>query len=218
MKPRVLCLGAGGHASVVIDLLQRLSERGQAEPVGIIAPEGERDVLGVPVLGSDDDLECVATQTEADHFIVGIGATRAAGTLRTRLFDRGVEAGLRPFAAIHPSAVVAASAVIEPGAVVMAGAVVQARARICVNAIVNTRAAIDHDCIVGAHAHVAPGVTCSGGVTIGAGAHLGTGAVVIENVAIGPGATVGAGSVVLSDCAAGVTVVGVPARPKTKKR
>jgi len=43
---------------------------------------------------------------------------------------------------------------------------------------------------------------------------VGAGAVVIPNVRIGAGALVAAGAVVIGDVAAGVTVLGVPARPR----
>ena len=51
------------------------------------------------------------------------------------------------------------------------------------------------------------------GPVIGREAHIGTGAKVIGSVTVGDGAIVGANAVVTSDVAAGVTVVGQPARP-----
>lgn len=214
MTIRVLCFGAGGHASVVVDLLQRLHRTQPIEIAGIVArePVGS-DVLGVPVLGTDDELKTVIEASGATHFVVAIGTTKGGNRLRKELFDLGSAAGLEPFTAIHSSAIVAESAVVGPGSVVMAGVVIQPRCRIGANAIINTRASIDHDCIVADHAHVAPGVVCSGSVSIGAGAHIGVGAVILQNVQIGSDATVGAGATVIRDCKAGATVVGLPARP-----
>jgi serine O-acetyltransferase len=51
------------------------------------------------------------------------------------------------------------------------------------------------------------------GPTVGQGVRIGTGAKLIGPVKIGERATVGAGAIVVEDVAAGVTVVGVPARP-----
>lgn len=50
-------------------------------------------------------------------------------------------------------------------------------------------------------------------VTIGANVWIGGGARIMPGVTIGDDAIVGAGAVVIRDVAAGVTVVGVPARP-----
>jgi serine acetyltransferase len=60
-------------------------------------------------------------------------------------------------------------------------------------------------------------VNISGGVDIGRGVLVGTGAQILQYVRVGDGATVGAGAVVRSDVPAGVTVVGIPAKPLEKK-
>lgn len=49
------------------------------------------------------------------------------------------------------------------------------------------------------------------------GASIGSGAVILCGLTIGEGARVGAGAVVVEDVPAGVTVVGVPARPLPAK-
>ena len=64
-------------------------------------------------------------------------------------------------------------------------------------AIVNTGAIVEHDCAVGAAAHIAPRATLGGDVTVGDGAHVGMGAVVVEGVRLGAGAFVAAGAVVV---------------------
>ena len=95
----------------------------------------------------------------------------------------------------------------------MPGAVVNALAHLERGVIVNTHASIDHDCRIGAFAHVAPGVALAGDVTVGEGALIGIGAAVVPGRTIGAWSTVGAGASVVGDVAPGETVVGVPARP-----
>ena len=51
-------------------------------------------------------------------------------------------------------------------------------------------------------------------VTIGADVWIGAGAIVLPGVSIGEGAIVGAGAVVTRDVAAGITVIGNPARAR----
>jgi UDP-perosamine 4-acetyltransferase len=208
---RILCLGAGGHAAVLLDAVRSMG--GDASLVGLVTHDGAHgDVLGVPALGRDEELAAIARRTEASWFIVGVGTIKGGGTLRERLFSLAQATGLRPYTVMHPSAVVAGSAVVEAGAQIMAGAVIQARARIGENAIVNTRAGIDHDCAIGAHAHIAPGATLSGSVRVGRCSHVGAGATVRQGVTIGDGATIGIGAALIRDCPAHAVMLGVPAR------
>lgn len=214
---RIVCFGSGGHAAVLLDVLQLMAARASLEVVGLIDCGGRgRSTLGVPVIGTDDDLPRLISTMAITHFIVGVGTVRGGCTLRPRLLAQAVEAGLHPFTAIHPSAIVARSAEIGPGSAIMAGAVIQPRVRIGANVIINTRASIDHDCVIADHVHVAPGVVCSGGVQIGERAHLGTGSIVVGNLRIGACATVGAGSTLICDCPPDTTVYGSPARPTVR--
>jgi UDP-perosamine 4-acetyltransferase len=206
---RVVGLGAGGHAAVVVDILRASGN----DVIGLLDPDTSlkgASVEGAPVLGGDELLAQLRDR-DVEGFFVGVGSTGNAAA-RRRLYTLGREAGLVPIAAVHPGAVVAGSATLAAGVTVMAGAVINPRARLGENAIVNTAAVVDHDCIIGDHAHVAPGAVLGGGVVLGEAAHVGIGAVVREQCAIGAAAVVGAGAVVISDVPGGLTVVGIPAR------
>ncbi|WP_420963329.1 acetyltransferase [Brucella sp. IR073] len=213
MSIRVICIGAGGHAAVVVDLLQRLSERSEISLAGLVTPDGSgAPVLGVDVIGADGDLGRLIAQHDLTHFIVAVGSTRGGQNIRASLYRLAAEKGLAPLTAVHPDAVVAPSARLGEGTVIMAGAVVQARTVIGNNVIINTRASIDHDCEVGANVHIAPGAVLSGGVRLGDDVHIGTGAVIIENVRVGAGTTVAAGATVVRNCGERQLLVGTPAR------
>lgn len=208
MNLPVIVLGRGGHAKVLIEALLA----NDAVIAGIVdrdpALHGET-ILGVPVIGGDEivgEYPCDAVQ-----LVNGIGSVKAP-QLRTAIFGKFSALGYTFARVVHPSAVVASDVQLDEGAQVMAGAVIQPGSRIGCNVIINTRASVDHDCVIHDHAHIAPGVTLSGGVSVGAGSHVGTGATVIQGVTIGAGSTVGAGALVLKDVSEGLTVVGVPAK------
>jgi UDP-perosamine 4-acetyltransferase len=98
------------------------------------------------------------------------------------------------------------------GVQIMAGTVVQPGSKIGDNTILNTRSSVDHDCEIGAHVHIAPGVTLSGGVRVHDDAHIGAGAVLIQGVEVGASSLVAAGSVVIHAVPANTRVAGMPAR------
>ena len=209
-RTRVLGLGAGGHAKVVLEILVDL---GGIDVVGLLDPRPElweTTVLGVPVLG-DDSLLPVHYHAGVSHVFIGLGSASDTRP-RRRLYERAGELGFDVVAAVHQSAVVSRSARIGSGATILAGAVVNADAELGENVIVNTNAVVEHDCRVANHVHVASGAVVASGVRIGDGVHVGAGATVIQGVEIGDGAVVGAGAVVVGDVQPSAVVAGVPAR------
>lgn len=206
-KP-VILLGAGGHAKVLLDILLEQN----AEILGIAEKDGAKrqtDLYGIPIIGSDSDVECYSPdEIELVNGIGSIGST----ALRKRIYEKYKTRGYRFQQVIHSSAVISRRAALSEGVQVAAGAVINIGTRIGENSIVNTNVSADHDCVIGAHVHIAPGVTLSGGVTVGDGSHIGTGANVVQGVHIGKGVIVGAGALVLRDVDDGVLVCGVPAK------
>ena len=208
MSMPVIVLGAGGHAKVLINALQLCT----IEILGITDPDpaliGQK-VLGVSILGSDDELKKYSA--DKVQLVNGLGSVRLPES-RCRIFDECKRMGFTFATVVHPSAIVADDARIGEGSQIMAGAVLQPGICLGVNVVINTRASLDHDCHIGSHTHIAPGVTLSGDVYVGKGAHVGTGASVIQGVRIGEDSLVGAGSVVLKDIASGVKAFGCPAK------
>jgi sugar O-acyltransferase (sialic acid O-acetyltransferase NeuD family) len=207
IKP-VIVLGAGGHAKVLINALQLSS----VEILGITDPDpalvGQK-VLGVPIIGTDDELQ--NHSAEKVQLVNGLGSVDLP-MARCRLFDECKKLGFVFATVIHPAAVVASDVEIGEGSQVMAGAVLQPGACIGYNVIINTRASVDHDCHIGNHTHIAPGVTLSGEVIVGSGSHVGSGSSVVQGVSVGDSCLVGAGSVVLKDLPSGVKAYGCPAK------
>ncbi len=206
-----LILGGGGHAKVVIDALL---QAGTAGPLAILDPDESRwgeKLMGVPILGGDERLAELVKEG-ADRFTVGLGGVGDTRP-RQRLFELGLGHGLEPVTVIHPAAVVSDFAALGPGSQIMAGGVIHAGARLGANVIVNSGAIVEHDCKIGDHVHLASGATLSGLVRVGEGAHIGTGASVKHGIVIGKRAVVGAGAAVVKDVPAGMTVIGVPAKP-----
>lgn len=205
---RVVVLGGGGHARVVIDVLRAAGWT----VAGYTDPGARRgaEIDGAPCLGGDDDLAAIAAEGVA-YAALGIGDNR----LRSRLLDRIRERGLSPVTAVHPAATISPAARLGEGVVVMAGAVVNPGTVVEDAAVVNTSASVDHDCRLGRAVHVAPGARLAGSVTVGAETLVGVGAVVGRGLplAIGEGVVIGSGSVVVADLPDGVVVAGNPARP-----
>jgi sugar O-acyltransferase (sialic acid O-acetyltransferase NeuD family) len=207
---QVIGVGAGGHARMIIEILQLAKGY---EVVGLLDPRPDlarKEVLGVPVLGNDELLPQLYAQGVC-HAFIGLGGT-GDNRPRQRLYEIVRAHSFEAVRAIHPRAIIAQSAEIGPGATIMAGAIINASARLGQNVIVNTGAVVEHDCILEDHVHVATAASLASTVHVMEGAHIGLGARIRQCVRIGRNAVVGAGAVVVNDIPDEVVVVGVPAR------
>lgn len=210
---RIIVIGCGGHAKVVLDALQTMGTPADA----LVIEESQREqatslagLFDVKQILTDRML-LAGSDRQSAALVNGVGSV-ADTLLRKRIHETFLAAGFRFAEVIHPSAVVSRHAQLDQGAQIMAGAILHAGASIGANVIINTGALVDHDCCIGAHTHVAPAAALSGGVQIGQGCHIGTGACIIQGVQIGDGCVIGAGAVVIRNVESNQTVVGVPAR------
>ena len=209
---RIVIVGAGGHAKVVLD---SLVASGVYEIVGLTDSDQSKWgtlVGGYPVLGDDDVLPTLRGEG-VDGAIIALGSNR----MRACLFEHAMTLGFKMVNAIHPRSWASSSAQIGDGVVVMAGAVINSDAKVGNNVIINTGATVDHDCRIGDHAHIAPGCHLGGNVQVGTGTLVGIGASVIPDKRIGQWSIVGAGAVVVRDLPDNCVAIGVPATIKDRK-
>lgn len=195
-----------GHANVVLDLFA-----GKHEFVGLLDdwPENATRTIGsLRVIGGTADLSRLAAEG-VEGVVLGFGAARGRGAI----LDAIEAAGLALPTLVHPTAFVAASATLAAGVQVMPRASVGPNARVGRGVLVNTGATLDHDVLVADGAVIDPGAILTGRVRVGSEVEIGSGAVLVPDSVVGAGATVGAGAVVVRPVEAGITVVGVPARP-----
>ena len=205
----VVVLGAGSHAKIVIEILQKNQH---FDLVGLLdknpALVGE-NIFGVPIVGNDDRLLQMQNKGVV-HFAIGIAGTGYTGN-RQKLYEYAINCGMQPINTIHEETIISPSVQFNNGITISGGVIINAGASVGTNVLINTGAIVEHDCIVGNHVHIATGARIAGAVTIGAGTHIGIGATVKQCLTIGDNVIVGAGAVVIDNIPSNVMVVGVPA-------
>lgn len=211
MCEQLVIFGAGGHAKVVVDAIERQGRYEIAFLADAAVDRVGMTVAGYSVIGEEEGFS--APSKGIRHAIIAIGNNEA----RKRVAEVATSAGFDLVTVIHPAAVTAPTARIGVGTLVMPGCVINADAYVGNNVIVNTGAVVEHDCVVGDDVHIAPNATLCGGVQVGPLSLVGAGATVLVGVRVGAGAVIGAGSTVLYDVPDGKCAVGTPCRILEKK-
>ena len=210
---RVVVLGAGGHARVVLALLTSAKSY---EVVAVLDDDAAKWGSSLDGISISGPIDAVA-DVPHDLAVIAVGDNRQRREISQRVQVRWATL-------IHPHSWVEKGVEIGEGSVVLAGSVVQPGSQIGAHVVLNSGVIVDHDCTVAAFSHLAPGVAVAGSVAIGEGVLMGVGSAAVPGASIGSWSRVGAGAVVVTDIPAGVDAVGVPARvvvmvkPFTKAR
>lgn len=213
MNKKILLIGGGGHCKSVLDSLLELNKYLE---VGIIDKKDNigSSVLGVPVVGCDDDLSVLFNDGYKYAFVT-VGSI-GNPSLRIKLFNILNEIGYEIPSIVDSSAKVSKYAKIEQGVFVGKQSLVNAGSLIQKGAIINSGTIIEHDCQIGTFAHIAPGAVLGGGVTVGENSHIGSSVTIKQQVNIGSNSIIGMGSVVLQNIADSIMAYGNPCREVKK--
>jgi UDP-perosamine 4-acetyltransferase len=204
-KNKLIILGAGGHAKVIIDILKDSNIYDIIGCLDISFPG--KEISGVQVIGDDSKLPQLLSDG-IRHAFVAVGDNR----LRDKLSHQVTKLGFELINAISVHSVISPSTRLGHGIAIMPGAVINVDAQLGDNVIINTGAGVDHDCILAEGCHIAPGCFLAGNVVVGKGAFLGIGCKVIPKIKVGEWSVVGAGAAVIKDLPPYSLAVGVPAR------
>lgn len=201
---KIIVLGAGGHAKVVIDIIRNINSHLRQDEIYTLDDAYKRGevIYGCLNLGRID--ECINYNYNT-KFIIGIGDNE----LRKRIAE---QYNLPYLTLVHSSAVISDSAVIGEGTVIMAGAIINSECKIGKHCIVNTGATIDHEDQIDNYVHISPGAHLGGRVKVGERSWLGIGCCIKNNINIAPDCVIGAGGVVINDLKEPGKYVGVPVR------
>ena len=200
----VVLLGGGGHCRSVIDVIE---QTGIYSILGVLEKEGVScsNLLGYPLLGSDQDLPAFIEQNCA--VVITIGQIKTSAP-RERLYRYAKEAGAEMLTVVSPRAYLSRHARIAAGTTLMHEAIVNCSAEIGENCIINTKALVEHDAKIGNHTHIATGAFVNGGAQIGQRCFIGSGAVIHNDIDIGDGCLIGAGTTVRTNLPDGTVLRG----------
>ena len=184
----IVLVGPGGHAKVIIDIVQREKKH---TIVGLVDQQRpiQEEVNGVPVIGSDSDLLALSKRMKFNHGILCVYDNFLRQKIRNKVI--ALLPNFNFVTAIHPNACISSFVHVGVGTVVMGGVTINSNCQIGEHCILNTNSSVDHDCVMGNFSGVGPGVNLGGSVTIGALSYVGIGSAVSHNVTIGKNSVIG---------------------------
>ena len=205
---RLLVVGAGGHAKVVVDAAQAAGLRDRRHRRRRWRCRTE--LLGYPV--SDDRRRHRRRRLHRRH--------RRQRDARDATSPSTSRRGLRPASVIHPSAVIADGVDDRRRHASSRRAWSSTSTRVIgENAILNTGCTVDHDCVIGDHVHVGPAVGPVRRRDARRGRHCSARVPRSSPCThVGAWSVVGAGAAVVTDLPAATVCVGVPATPDPRRR
>lgn len=204
MSKNVVIIGAGGHAKVIADIIEKSGDI----VYGFLDDNkeiGEKIVKNYNVLGKISECKYLQSDIKELYFVIAIGNNY----IRKDIYERYT---LNYYTAIHPSCNLGIDVKIKEGTVIMPNVCINASSKIGKNCIINTGAIIEHDNDIQDYVHISPNATLCGTVQIGSCTHIGAGAIVKNNLSITDNCTIGAGAVVVKNIEEEGTYVGVPAK------
>ncbi len=188
-KPKLILIGAGGHAHACIDVIE---QHGGYQIAGLVGMSEEMHTqhLGYEVIATDGDLLQLAKDYQ--YALITVGQIQTPDH-RIRLHQHVNKLGFQLPTIIAPSAHVSHHATVGSGSIVMHGAIINAGARVGSNCIINTRALLEHDVAVADHCHISTGAILNGDVKIGVGSFVGSGSIIKEGLTLGQRCVMGMG-------------------------
>jgi sugar O-acyltransferase (sialic acid O-acetyltransferase NeuD family) len=207
---KVIVIGSGGHAKVVIDILEEMSG---IEIIGVTSKSLDKNTTfcNYPVLGDDNSLKDY--DRNVYYCAMGLGGY-SDNKLRESVFDYVKSLGMFFINVIHPTAIISRKSVLGEGIVIFPGVILNTDTVIGNNTIIATRSSVDHETVIGDHVLVSAGVTIGAYSVINNGSLLALGSKVISGIVIGKNSLIAAGAVVVKNVPDNSRVFGVPAKQK----
>ena len=207
MENKIVVIGGGGHAKVLISILKEINKY---NILGYTDISSKGEILGVKYLGNDSVLKELAKNFAQIFAAIGVGQNNLSN-IRSSIIKRILGYGYEFPVIISPNAIVHEDVTIKKGTMVFDGVVINSGTKIGEFCIINTNATIEHDCKINNFVHIAPGATLGGGVEIGECSFVGLGANIIQYKKIAANCLIGTGATVIKDCVKEGTYVGTPA-------
>lgn len=195
---RVLILGGGGGASLVLDIISRDKSK---VAIGILDNNPAllgKSLMGVPILGGFELAESISKE---GHFDVVISTIVRSTLERAEIYKKFSSFGMRFTNIIDPDVRIGLDVNLGEGNLIVYGSYIATGVRLGDNNFLAAGTYIEHHSVVGNHCTFGPRTSLSGAVKVGNQVKFGTQVAVEPQIEIGDFATIASGIVLTSHVA-----------------
>ena len=184
-KQKIILIGAGGHASSCVDVIER---ENKYQIYGFVDKK-KKTLKKYKIIGSDKNLNKIRKKIR--NALVSVGQIKNL-FLREKIFKKLIKLKFKFPVLVSPLAYVSKNSSLGDGTIIMHRAIVNANTKIGRNCIINTGAIIEHDVFIGDNCHISTGCVINGGAIIESNSFIGSGTVIKQNSKICKGSFVNA--------------------------
>jgi len=192
-QQRLLLIGGGLGAVQVLDALTRIQHQRATAIVDDNLSMLGKTLMGVPVLGSSQDIERLFGENLFDACIVSVSTSR---DFRERMADLAAKMSIPMANVIDSTARVQANAKLGAGNVILAFCQIGSCAALGDGNFLSAYVDIEHHCTIGNYCAFGPGVMMSSLVNIGDKVKFGTGIFIEPKVRIGRESVISSGAII----------------------
>lgn len=206
-KKNVVIIGGGGHARVILSIINQSREFKMIGYTDNIEQEGMPNYLG-----KDEIL--LRKKNEYVNLVIGISYIKNVyNSLRKKIINKFYSIEEYNFPIITSKySYIDENTIIKAGTIIGNACVINTCSKINEFCVINTNSTIEHNCILGFNTQVSPGTTLLGNVETGNHVFIGAGSTVLEDISITDNVIIGAGSLVTKNITRSGLYYGNPAR------
>ncbi len=215
MKKKIIIIGGGGHAGIILDCIKA---QGEYEIIGYSdKAKGNLSKEKVKYMGNLKELSYKLKEkaNKKTFLTIAIGENY----IRKKIYEylKKNVSDLKWGTIVHPSASISSRVKIGEGSQILNGSILCYKTVISKHVCINTGAIIDHDNFFDDFSSAGPGACTGGNVKVGKLCFLGINSSVKHNIRINENTVIGANSFVNFNCKANSLYFGTPAK-KIKNR
>jgi sugar O-acyltransferase (sialic acid O-acetyltransferase NeuD family) len=211
-KEKVVLIGCGEHARMVIDNIEEIKNIEVFGLVTSISEDVGKKIYGYTILGTNDSIDDIfKTNPDLTGYFLTIGQLKNGNmSIRENMYHK-LDQSYRAINIIHPAAIVSAYAHVGYGNIFEAYTKVANGAKVGNHCIINSFSAINHDQCIGNNVLIGGNVSMAG-CEVGDNTIVADGASIAFKKSVGKNCIIGDGAVVTKNIPNNSIAYGNPAR------